>query len=184
MSATIIQLEASSALSDTNPEKARDLMQQALQKSRAGLTETRRALEALRASPLEDLGLVLSLRQLASESAERSGYRLELDLPASLNVLPPPAEQMIYRCAQETLANVAHHAAARLVKLRLAQQNGQIELTITDDGRGFHPATIDRGKSFGLMGMYERVEMLGGRLDIASQPGQGTTVYLTLGTST
>ncbi len=137
LSATTIQLEASSALWESNPPKARDLQLRALQTTRDGLTETRRALEALRASPLDDLGLLLSLRQLATESAERSGYRLALDLPSSLPALPPQTEQAIYRCAQESLSNVARHAGAKTVRVQLIQQNEHIELSISDDGRGF-----------------------------------------------
>jgi signal transduction histidine kinase len=183
LSATTIQLEASTALWESNPAKARDLLQRALVTTRAGLLETRRALEALRASPLEDLGLLLSLRQLANESAERSGYQLELKLPASLEALPPQMEQTIYRCTQEILSNIARHAAAQYVCFQLKAQNGLVELTISDDGRGFNLDKIDRSKSFGLTGVRERLEMLGGRLEVISQPGHGTTIDLLIGTT-
>lgn len=181
LSATAIQLEACNALWDSNADKAHDLLLQSLATTRAGLSETRRALEALRAAPLDDLGLLLSLRQLALAGAEQAGYQLQLDLPDQLESMPVEVEQTLYRCAQEVLANVGRHAAATHVRLRLDHQDSQVELEIADDGRGFDLATVDRARHFGIVGMQERVEVLGGQLTIDSQPGRGTTVRLRMG---
>ena len=190
LSATTIQLEACTALWESNPTKAHDLAEQALHKTRTGLAETRRALSALRAAPLDDLGLLLSLRQLAEEAAARAGYVLDLDLPVTLDALSPQVEQTIYRCTQEALANIARHAAAQHVTLRLVQHpvphkeehKDELELTIIDDGRGFDPAGVDERRSYGLRGMQERIAMMGGRLAITSQVGEGTTVQLAIAT--
>ncbi|MCC6616147.1 MAG: sensor histidine kinase [Anaerolineae bacterium] len=181
LSATALQLEASSALWQVNPDKSHALLEQSLATTRAGLTETRRALESLRATPLDDLGLLLSLRQLARTSAEQGGYQLELDLPEQVESLPVEVEQTIYRCAQEAFANIGRHAAASHVRLRLTCQDSQAELWVEDDGRGFDLKELDQSKHFGIVGMQERADMFGGKFEITSQPGDGTTIHLWMG---
>jgi signal transduction histidine kinase len=90
-------------------------------------------------------------------------------------------EQGIYRVAQEALENVAQHARARHVRLSVAQENGHFDMTITDDGRGFDPENVDLVDQFGLQGMRERTELLGGDLRVESKPGSGTTIRLAWG---
>lgn len=181
LSATAVQLEATQALWDSNAERARKLLQESLAATRAGLTETRRALAALRASPLEDLGLLLALEQVGRAAAERAGCELELQLPPGLDSLPVVIEQTIYRCAQEALANVVKHAAAKHICLQLTLHERQIALTVSDDGVGFDPDRVDQQNHLGLLGIRERVEMLGGEVQVISQPGQGTTIRLQIG---
>ncbi len=181
LSATAVQLEATQALWDTNSERAKMLLQEALTTTRSGLTETRRALTALRASPLEDLGLLLALKQLAQTSTERGGWELELKFPASLNQLPFTVEQTVYRAAQEALANSIKHASARHLCLELSQRERLIEFVIRDDGVGFDMKAVDQAVHLGLLGLRERVEILGGQVLIDSQPGQGTSMKLSIG---
>jgi two-component system sensor histidine kinase UhpB len=148
--------------------------------TRSGLTETRRALQALRASPLDDLGLLLALRALAETTATRAGLQLECDLPESLPKLPPDVEQGLYRIAQEAFQNIVRHANARKIRVDWAQKNGQADLTISDDGRGFVIKEVDGAQHFGLRGMQERASMLDATLEIASQPGQGASIKISL----
>jgi two-component system sensor histidine kinase UhpB len=102
-----------------------------------GVDETRRVLKALRASPLDDLGLRLSIRELATAAAEAAGVQLELTLEDDLPLLPLHIEQGIYRIAQEALANITHHAGATRLWLSLACEDAMVRLSISDDGRGF-----------------------------------------------
>jgi signal transduction histidine kinase len=88
--------------------------------------------------------------------------------------LPRPAEVMLLRVGQEALANVRQHAAARQVQVRLRYGEGQVGLEITDDGVGFDPG--QPGAGYGLPGMRARAEEAGGRLEVRSSPGSGTTV--------
>ena len=92
--------------------------------------------------------------------------------------MPPDVEQCIYRVAQEALANVAHHAQARRVKLNLLREDGRLALSVSDDGCGFDPDTVDTEYHLGIRGMRERAKMVGGILNIDSEPGQGGTVRL------
>jgi signal transduction histidine kinase len=180
LSAVAVELEAVDSLWEADSTQARALLQRSLAATRTGLTETRRALQALRSSPLEDLGLALAIYQEAQTVAERSNWTLDLRIPERVNGLPPDAEQCVYRVAQEALANAAHHARAQCVTVSLLQEDSRLTLAVSDDGRGFDPAAIDTEHHLGIRGMQERAEMVSGILEIESELGQGTTVRLTV----
>jgi signal transduction histidine kinase len=180
LSATSVQLEAVRVLWDSDPGQARLLLEHTLAGTREGLTETRRALQALRASPLEDLGLSLAIRSLAQAAADRAGFVLDVDLPETLNDLPYVTALTIYRTTQEALENVIRHAGAHRVSVRLACQNGRAVLEVKDDGLGFDPENVDETARFGLRGLQERAAVSGAQLDVSSHPGQGTALVLTM----
>ncbi|MGC9395727.1 MAG: sensor histidine kinase [Anaerolineae bacterium] len=183
LSALAVQLGAVDALWDTDEAEAQHLLEQSLAVTRTGLTETRRALHDLRASPLEDLGIALALRALGESAAARNGMAVDVEVPERLAALSPAEEQCLYRVAQEALENVSRHAAARRVTVRLDSTAEAITLTISDDGQGFDLAAADVEQRLGLRGMRERAEMVGGALAVESAPGQGTTVKLTIAIS-
>lgn len=178
LSGTAVQLEAVKTVWNTNPDQARAMLEQSSETIRTGLTETRRALQALRASPLEDLGLVLAVRELAESTANQTGAALNWRSIDQVDHIAPVVEQGIYRIAQEVLANIVKHAAAQTIAVQLGQSNGQVTLWVSDDGVGFEPNQIDNQYHFGLQGMQERAKMIGGELTIGSAPEQGTTVHL------
>lgn len=177
LSALSVQLETVKAYWDVEPETARQLLGQSLAATRTGLNETRRALKALRASPLDDLGLLLALRQLAQDTAERGRLALTLSLPEQLLPLPPDVEQCVYRVAQEALENVVRHAHARHLRLALTVDAGLV-LEIADDGVGFEREVVAGNGRFGLAGMRERASVAGATLTIDSQAQNGTRVRL------
>ncbi len=177
LSAVAVQLEAVDSALESEPGTAHVLLTKALAQTRTGLTETRRAMHALRASPLEDLGLPLALQNLAESTARRNGMTLDIQLPTTPPNLAPNMEQGIYRIAQEALTNVARHADATHLAVSLGC-NGAISLTIQDNGRGFDVSSIDAGGHFGLQGMRERADMMNATLDIQSAIGRGATVRL------
>ncbi|MBN1178306.1 MAG: sensor histidine kinase [Anaerolineae bacterium] len=178
LSALSVQLETVKAYWDVDPAAAQGMLDRSLQATRSGLQETRRALKSLRASPLDDLGLVLALRSLAEEAAARAGVRLDLSLPEAPLALDAGVEHAIYRVAQEALANAAHHANAQTLALRLAVDHTGVSLRVQDDGLGFTQAQAEAAGHFGLPGMRERAQLVGGELSVDSQPGRGTTVEL------
>jgi len=180
LSAVAVELEAVDSLWDAEPSQARALLKRSLTATRTGLTETRRALQALRSSPLEDLGLALAVRQEAETVAERANLTLDLQIPERVDNLPPNVEQCVYRVAQEALANAAHHAQAQDVEVSLVRKDGYLTLTVFDDGQGFDPSDTDTNRHLGIRGMRERAEMVGGTLEIEGELGQGTTVRLTV----
>jgi len=173
-----VTLETVKAYWDVDIDQARALLDKSLAATRNGLEETRRALKSLRASPLDDLGLELAMRQMAESTAVRVDLDLELALPDPMPNLAPDVEQCIYRIAQEAVENVAHHANAKRLALRLEPEAGRWKLTVQDDGLGFDPRDKVSTGHFGLVGMRERAELSGGKLTIDSQKGKGTKVVL------
>jgi signal transduction histidine kinase len=137
---------------------------------------------ALRPSVLDDLGLVVALRAHAKRALANTGIQFEMDATEYDDRLPPEMEIALYRMFQEALNNVIRHASAKQVRLRLARRGDLFEGQVEDDGRGFNPAEIhaDDGETrgLGLLGMRERVAQFGGRLEIRSQYGGGTTVSI------
>ena len=175
LSSVAVQLEAMRALWKSQPEAARSLLTDALEATRTALNEARRAIGALRASPVEDLGLAQAVRALAESEAARGGLALDLKVD-SMQEQNRDVEHAVYRIAAEALANVVRHAQARSVTVKLEQGR----LLVADDGRGFDPAApLDEGR-FGLYGMRERARMIGAALEIESAPGKGSTVRLTV----
>ena len=136
LSGLSVQLETARAFWDVDEGTAKELLDQSLAATRSGLQETRRALQSLRATPLEDLGLVLALKGLAESAESRAGLTLDLDLPTQPLTLTPAIEQAVYRIAQEAVNNVIKHATAKTLMLSL-QTGNPIELVVADDGVGF-----------------------------------------------
>ena len=139
----------------------------------------------LRPSLLDDLGLVPALRWYVGRHAERTGLAETLRCDLQLPPLPPATETACFRIVQEALTNIARHAQAHQVTVRLsidglANMAQQLRLTIQDDGVGFDRESVHSraGTSLGLLGMVERAQHIGGQLTITSRPSQGTTVEL------
>jgi signal transduction histidine kinase len=181
LSGVAIELEGLRTMLRVDPERANGLLSHALQAIRAGLTETRRALKELRAKPLEDLGMALAVRTLAESYAGRFDFRLALTIDPELGEYPAEVEQCVYRIAQEALANIADHAQAQTAQIILKQDQEQLQLTICDDGCGFDPQLPRTEIRYGLLGMRERAEMIGGALVVESQAGKGTQISFTYG---
>jgi signal transduction histidine kinase len=176
MSGLSVQLETIKAYWDFEAETAKNLLTQSLDTTRSGLQETRRVLKALRASPLEDLGLVVALQKLIETAAERGKLHLDVSLPYQEIILSPDVEQCIYRITQEAVENVVHHANAKHLNVTLFVFEQIVELIIQDDGIGFNPNKNLTQGHFGLLGMKERAQFAGGELTISSKPNRGTTI--------
>ena len=176
LSGLSVQLQALGTLMQHDPHAARAQLRQAQATARNGVAESRRAIQALRATPLEDLGLSEALRQLCHRQAERTGAEIVQDIADGV-VLDPLTEQSVYRVAEAALTNVEDHAAATHVFLRLHQDGKNLTLEIKDDGLGFDPDEVASDR-FGLAGMRERAELLGAELRLDSTPGKGTSVTL------
>jgi signal transduction histidine kinase len=178
LSGVAVQLEAVDSLWTSNRDQAHGILQHSLQATRDGLTETRKAIQSLRASPLEDLGLVCALQEYAEVTAGRLGVRLDLDLPKDLEGLSPEVEQCFYRIGQEAVENAARHAQAKSLRVKLIRTASELCMEIADDGVGFDPRTVESGRHFGLQGMRERAQLIHAELQIFSRPGDGTRLSL------
>jgi len=139
------------------------------------LQDVRRLAVELRPSALDDFGLVAALERLTASFSEQTGIAVDFQTALADERLPEEVETALYRIVQESLTNVVKHARARRVSILLARKNSAVKAVVEDDGQGFDPAEqADDG--FGLVGMRERLALLGGRLEIESGRGGGTTV--------
>ena len=164
-----------------SPQVAAEQVARAQELAGAALDETRSAIAGLRPPVLDDLGLAASL-----ESLGHGFPLLDVQVDADPLSMAEHAETAVYRTAQEALQNAAKHAHARTVRVRLYRQKDRAVLEVTDDGTGFEmadtpaPGAPGGPTGFGLSGMRERAELLGGHLELASTPGRGTTVRLAI----
>jgi two-component system NarL family sensor kinase len=170
-----LQLETADALLENNsdPQRARLAVNQALSLARENLEEARRSVLDLRAAPLEGHTLGEALEALSEMTSSQNKIQVAYQVTGSNQPLPARVEVGLYRMAQEALSNVVRHANADQAVLRLTITPTQAELVIEDDGRGFDPLQLAEGH-FGLIGLNERARLLGGRLNLNSSPGQGT----------
>ena len=137
------------------------------------LHDVRRLAVELRPKALDDFGLVAALERLRDTFSEQTGMRVDLEARIGGRV-PTEVETALYRIVQEALTNIVKHAQASAVSIVLARSGTAITAVIEDDGRGFAPRSD--GDGLGLLGMGERLALLGGRLKIESSPGAGATI--------
>jgi signal transduction histidine kinase len=148
--------------------EVRGLVVQALQ-------DVRRLAVELRPTALDDFGLVPALERLASTFEERSGIQTAVEAGVGDERFPPEVETVLYRLVQEALTNVVKHAAADHVSIVLTRRDGGIGAIVEDDGQGFVPDQAGE-EALGLVGMRERIALVGGTLAVESTPGTGTAL--------
>ena len=135
----------------------------------------------LRPTTLDDLGLIPTLHACLNDFMKRTGVKAHFTTYTSgrIDELNNAMRTVFYRVAQEALANIAHHANASRVDVSLRKLDGAIQMEVTDNGKSFQVNRVlhaGKNKRLGLIGMRERVEMVGGTFNITSSPGQGTTI--------
>jgi signal transduction histidine kinase len=144
----------------------------------SALGDVRRLTVELRPPALDDFGLAAALERLASVIAERSPFTVDVNV-ALAGALPSEHETAIYRIVQEALTNVVKHASANRVSIVVAGSERSVRAVVEDDGVGFDQRSV-REQALGVVGMRERAQLLGGRLEIEASPGVGTTVVVEL----
>jgi two-component system, NarL family, sensor histidine kinase UhpB len=174
---TAIALEIERAASH-GPPAQREQMTRIAAQLHASLDDIRRISRDLRPEALDDLGLINALIALTSRVDRQGDVRIERRLSSDLPPLSTELELVIYRVAQEALTNVLRHADASRCTISLARTDGEVELSVSDDGVGM-PARLD-GATIGIEGMRERALLGGGTLVIRSGAGHGTQVTLRL----
>lgn len=166
--------------------RCRDLLQLA----QAALRDVKRLALGLRPSLLDDLGLVSAVERLVAEVGDNHLLELKLEAGTMIGVrLPEPVETAIYRIVQEAMANIIRHSGARRATIEMRYENEELMLRVSDDGCGFDPensavtpsstgtgVSIERGAHLGLIGMRERITLLGGRFTINTAPGRGCRI--------
>jgi PAS domain S-box-containing protein len=138
-----------------------------------------RFVRELRPPVLDDLGLIPALHTFMKNLRQETGLRVSLSAFAAVEQATADRRTALYRVAQEALTNIARHAQASRANVKIQKLDGSVSMTITDDGKGFPAKRALRGKKrerLGLLGMRERLEMVGGKLTVTSAPGKGTTI--------
>ncbi len=172
------QLDAVAMAMPNDNSRARQFLDLARKMARHSLTEARRSVLDLRASVLEGRDLAAALNSGAQMWIAGSGVQVEVDVSGVNGSLPEDMEQHLLRIAQEAVTNVLKHAGASKIWVKLHMEARKLYLRIADNGHGFEQqdAFTYQGGHFGLIGMRERAERLGGELRLASHPGEGTQV--------
>jgi signal transduction histidine kinase len=183
-----VQLEAAQRLYLVDPARASAVVDEMKRLTRTSMEQLRRALAGLRAPGLSERPLAPALRELCTEVGHRTGLKIDCQLPDQLDRLPPAVAEVLWRAAQEGLANIEKHAAAQTVRLSLqlaasdppppaetARPNSRrIILRVADDGIGLPPEAEDKPGHYGLRGLRERIEGVGGQFAISRTSPAGT----------
>lgn len=174
-----VQLEAIQRLYKVDPEKASAQVDELKNHTRASMDELRRSLAGLRTPGLGERQLREALQSLSVDVAQRAHLAVACHIHDDENQLSPVYAETIWRVAQEALANIERHAAARNVDINLDIESQYAMLVIKDDGCGFPPDAENKPAHYGLRGMRERVEGLGGTLTLSGN-GNGSRVDVKL----
>ncbi|GII60296.1 hypothetical protein Skr01_03810 [Sphaerisporangium krabiense] len=177
LTAVAVLLEKAAAFGERDPALARQALADARESTRRALDDVRRSVRTLRApaAPAPEFSLLAALTDLAAGAAGQAPA-VELDLGGDETGYEPRVRTTLYRAAQEALTNARRHADATHVSVGLALGDAEARLVVADDGRGFAAGA----EGFGLTGMRERVRLAGGRLDLATGPGAGTRITITI----
>jgi signal transduction histidine kinase len=146
------------------------------------LDELHRIIYDLRPSILDDLGLLAAIRWMAQRNLGPNGVQVRCEFEELTAHLPPDAEIAVFRAVQEAVSNVVRHAKAEKVLIEIAEERGILTIDVEDDGEGFDPAEVGgpqaTGRGLGILGLHERMELIGGTAKVTSSPGAGTRVSL------
>ncbi len=177
-----VQLEAVQRLYPVDPQAAAQVVNDLKRLTRGSMEELRRTLEGMRSPGLGGRPLQDALQELCADFGRRNGQQLEFTWEIGTVELPEPVSEILWRAAQEGLTNIEKHASqAGQVSLRLLCNGSQVRLQIEDDGAGFDPQPQQPGH-YGLAGMRERVQGVGGTLEVDSVPGRGTRLVIEIPT--
>jgi signal transduction histidine kinase/ligand-binding sensor domain-containing protein len=179
--AVSVQLEVVSRLLPNATEGARNALDTARSLARSSLQDARTSIWDLRSQSAEQDDLASRLRKLADHLCASANIKAQLEVNGAYRPLAPEVETELTRIAQEAIVNAVRHSGAPSITLRLSFHERQIDLSVRDNGKGFAGAEPpSRPGHYGITGMRERAERIGGALTIESRPGQGTEVHLVL----
>jgi two-component system, NarL family, sensor histidine kinase UhpB len=169
-------------VNSSNKEKSGDIVKQVDSIISKAIVEARRIAHDLRPTTLDDFGLIPALRILCQEFSKITGVKIKFQVSPTLERIDPKVEIAIYRIIQESFNNISKYAEATEVSLDLYRKENKVFVRVKDNGKGFEINNLAKNKKagtgFGLINMKERAELVGGKVEINSNPGQGTELLL------
>jgi two-component system sensor histidine kinase DegS len=183
----ILQAEIALRLLDIDQQKAREEIANLQQTAGATFSQLRDFIFDLRPMMLDDLGLIPTIRRYVDAIQEKSGMNINLVVTGSERRLESHREVLIFRAIQDALANVRDYAKATQAKITVDLGERLVRTTIEDNGTGFDPQTMnnveDMGQGSGLRKLRDRINMVGGSIDVQSNPGQGSRIVFSIPTA-
>ena len=173
-----MQVEAARGLLKTEPEQAEFHLERAATSARESLMEARRSVQALRPLLLQDKALPEALALLVEQATAGTSVAGEFTMQGKARMLFPAMEDDLLRIGQEALTNALKHGNATRLRVELTFASKSVQLWVQDNGAGFDALASTPAGHYGLVGMQERADRLGGTLAIRSQPGKGTEVLV------
>jgi PAS domain S-box-containing protein len=179
VTASKFHLEAFQRLRDSDAKAAEKSLEIALKLISQSMDETRRLISGLRPLILDEYGIVEAIDYLVCENRERSGMQIDFHHDVRFKRLVPPLESAAFRIVQEAVANACRHSRSPGVIVELIQRDDRLHIKVQDQGVGFDPNAVEETR-FGLRSIRERARLLGGRAEIQSAPGSGTSISVEL----
>jgi len=180
----VIKTELCEKLIDIDKDKAKEELSSLKGFLRSSLSDVRKIIYNLRPMSLDDLGLVPTLQRYISNYVEENNILVDFLVFGNPKPLKPVVELAAFRIVQEALTNIKKHSCAGNVSIRVEFTNEQVNLLISDDGKGFDKSMIKAAKQedsgYGLLSMKERVELLNGKFDLKTAKGKGTKIFVSL----
>ncbi|MCA9141769.1 MAG: MASE1 domain-containing protein [Planctomycetaceae bacterium] len=167
-----VPIASDAATEDSRVNRIAGLLQKAI-------NEGRRLIREMRPMVLDEQGVIEAIQHLIADFEEHAELVIAFDHDVKFERLEARLEGMIFRMVQESLNNVEKHAKAKYASVRITQDGGQLKIVVRDDGKGFNPAKVSR-RRFGLRSIRERARLVGGTVQIESEPGKGTSVIIQL----
>jgi signal transduction histidine kinase len=172
-------LESFEELRPAAPEEARRAYLEGMRLVRESIHQSRRLVSDLRPPVLGEFGVLPAIEHLIEENRKERGPEVEYSAPDELPRLARPLENALFRIVEESLTNARRHSRSDRVRLEVSLETGWVRVVMCDFGVGFDPCVVDPER-FGLRGIRERARLLGGRVQIESAPGRGTSIRVEL----
>jgi len=173
LTAILLRLEA---LMQAAPPEVRGELEETKKLANQAMDELLQLARQLRPTALDDHGFVPAIEEMLRRFQAQHGIQTQLAIDGDVDGLGSDQELVVYRVTQEALNNIARHSGAQKLSVAMVCDDGELSLTVADDGEGFSMGAEERG--LGLDGMSERARLVGGVLSIDSRPGKGTTLQL------
>lgn len=185
MANVVLKAEICEKLVDIDLIKAKEELNNLKKVVRDSLQDVRRIIYDLRPMSLDDLGLVPTVQRYANTFTDNTGIQSQVEVSGNLEDLKSIVSLTAFRVIQEALNNIKKHSKASLVKIRLENKGENINIAIIDNGVGFDVANLKRDSTniqsgFGMYSMRERLDLITGTIDIQSEVGKGTGIFVTM----